>query len=456
MDMVAPAEPSDGQKSIRSTRLGRMAALAGTGAKVGVNYLKYYGKRAVGQDDRAQLDADNASDVYETFSQLKGGPLKLAQMLSIDRNLLPEAYSRQFAQAQYSAPPLSYPLVVRTFQRELGQKPTELFDSFSSTAAHGASIGQVHRARRGDHEYAVKVQYPGVADSLRSDLRVIKPIALQVLGLREKDVASYFAEVEARLTEETDYALELERSQELSAACAHLANVTFPSYHPELSTARILTMDWLDGQPLDRFADSDAPQEQRDRIGQALWDFYDFQIHELRLFHADPHPGNFLALEDGRLGVLDFGCTKQIEPEFYYQQFRFLDPRLAEDAEALQAALHDMAIYLPEDTAATRSLITEVAQQSLVLLAQPFHHEQFDFGEHDFMRAIYEMGENNPRREELRRMRGARGRADSIYVNRAYFGLYSLLTRLRARVRTQLPAWLRQEGEVLPPAPLTA
>jgi len=441
--MAAPRQEPQGQQEIRSTRLGRMAALAGTGAKVGVNYLKYYGKRAVGQDDRAQLDAANASDVYATFSQLKGGPLKLAQMLSIDKNLLPEAYSRQFSQAQYSAPPLSYPLVVRTFQRELGAKPTEVFDEFGQEAAHGASIGQVHRARKAGREFAVKVQYPGVADSLQSDLRVIKPIALQILGVREKDVAAYFAEVEARLLEETDYALELARSQELSAACAHLGDVVFPEYFPELSTRRILTMAWLDGEPLDRFADSGATQEQRDRVGQALWDFYDYQIHTLRLFHADPHPGNFLALADGRLGILDFGCTKAIEPEFYRRQFRFLDPRLAEDEAALQEALHEMNVYLPEDGEATRQLITDVARESLQLLAMPFHHEEFDFGAGDFMRAIYEVGENNSKHQELRRMRGARGQADSIYVNRAYFGLYSLLTRLRARVRTRRPEWLR-------------
>ncbi len=272
---------------------------------------------------------------------------------------------------------------------------------------------------------------------------VIKPIALQLLGLKEKDVAAYFTEVEARLTEETNYGLELERSQQLSAECAHLENVAFPQYYPEYSTPRILTMDWLKGLPLDRFADSDASQEDRDRIGQALWDFYDYQIHTLRLFHADPHPGNFLALEDGRLGILDFGCTKQIEEEFYYQQFRFLDPRLADDDAGLQEALHDMNVYLPEDDDRTRQLITEVAKESLYLLAQPFYGDEFDFGAQDFMQAIYEMGENNHRREELRQMRGARGRADSIYVNRAYFGLYSLLTRLRARVKTSLPAWLK-------------
>ncbi|MEM7603223.1 MAG: AarF/UbiB family protein, partial [Verrucomicrobiota bacterium] len=177
------------QTSIPSGKASRIAALAGAGAKVGVNYLKHYGKRAVGGgDDRTNLEEANAGAVYDTFSRLKGGPLKLAQMLSIDKNMLPDAFRTQFAQAQYSAPPLSYPLVVRTFKREFAKGPLDLFDAFSKSARHGASIGQVHQAIKGEKTFAVKVQYPGVADSLHSDLAVVKPVALQILGLSDMDV----------------------------------------------------------------------------------------------------------------------------------------------------------------------------------------------------------------------------------------------------------------------------
>ena len=190
-----------------------MAAFAGTGTRVGINYLKHYGQRSIGRAaDENDLHERNAEAVYKTFSELKGGPLKVAQMLSMDDNLLPAAYAGQFSKAQYSAPPLSYPLVVRTFRREMGLGPLEVFDTFSETALHGASIGQVHKASKDGSDYAVKVQYPGVAESLRSDLRIIKPVALQLIGVRERDVEGYFREVEARLLEETDYTLELRRS----------------------------------------------------------------------------------------------------------------------------------------------------------------------------------------------------------------------------------------------------
>jgi predicted unusual protein kinase regulating ubiquinone biosynthesis (AarF/ABC1/UbiB family) len=438
------------QESIRTTPLGRMAALGSAGARVGINYLKHYGRSALEgpmnevrrETLKEKLQEQNAEAVYETFSKLKGGPLKLAQMLSIDKSLLPPAFARQFAQAYSSVPPLSYPLVVKTFLREFGKQPLEIFEKFGREAAHGASIGQVHKASRGGKEYAVKVQYPGVAQSLRSDLKVIKPIALTVLGLKEADVELYFHEVETRLLEETDYVHELARSQELSMASSHLMGVRFPEYHPEFSSARILTSDWIDGVSIDSFADSDVGQTERDRIGQALWDFYSHQVHELLTFHADPHPGNFL-VHEGSLYVLDFGCTKKISNDFYQKQFRFLDPALLNNSSLLEAALRDLGVILPDDEPEKIAFIMDLSRTWLNLLAQPFREKVFDFGEPEFLQSIYELGEENRRANNLQSMSGQRGSPDTIYVNRAFFGLYSLLGRIKARVEVTLPSRLK-------------
>ena len=407
-----------------------------------MNYLKHYGRQAIsGQADSDALQERNASEVFRAFSELKGGPLKLAQMLSIDQSLLPPAYAKQFARAQYSTPPLSYPLVVRTFRREFGKDPRDIFDTFEPQAAHAASIGQVHRATVRGRAFAVKVQYPGVAESLRSDLGVVKPIALQILGLRERDVAAYFKEVEARLMEETDYEKELHSAMELSSACAHLPHIRFPEYHPEFSSRRVITMDWMDGEPFDVFADGPASQDHRNRIGQALWDFYAYQIHNLRHFHADPHPGNFLINGD-HLCVLDFGCTKTIGPDFYSKQFAFLDPTLETNPARLAAAMESMDILLPADTPAQRNHLTELCKKSRELLALPFRMGHFDFDNPAFMKSIYELGEENQKNGTLRGIRGQRGSADTIYLNRTFFGLYSLLARLRSCINTPLPEGL--------------
>ena len=252
---------------------------------------------------------------------------------------------------------------------------------------------------------------------------------------------SYFREVETRLLEETDYHHELERSVELTVASSHLKGVRFPAYHQEFSTGKILTSDWIDGMPLDRFADGKADQRERDIIGQALWDFYSHQVHVLMLFHADPHPGNFL-VKDSELWVFDFGCTKKISEEVYRKQFRFLDPRLERNPELLHQALRDLDVILLEDGPEEITTITSLCMTWIELLARPFREGIFDFGDPGFLKAIYEMGEESSRADYLRTMRGQRGSPDTIFVNRAFFGLYSLLGRLRARVRVDLPDWI--------------
>lgn len=427
------------QQSIPAGRASRITALAGAGAKVGVNYLKHYSKRVVGAGaDSEALSKANAGAIYDTFSKLKGGPLKLAQMLSIDRNILPDAYRKQFAQAQYSAPPLSYPLVVRTFKREFGKEPLAIFDTFTRSAVHGASIGQVHRATIGEERFAVKVQYPGVADSLDSDLAVVKPVALQILGLKSAEVAPYFEEVRERLLEETNYTLELERSMALSKATAkQVKGIRFPRYYSEYSNRRVLTMDWIDGQPLDLYAANETDQDRRNKVGQAIWDFYHFQIHHLKQFHADPHPGNFLVDDEGKVVVLDFGCTKQIGDDFHRDYFRFLDPEVVEDEAAFAAALETLEVISPEDSSRDRRFIIESARRGTRLLGKPFHEGSFDFADESYMASIFEMGEEQRRNQDFREVRPARGAADSIYLNRAYFGIYSLMGLLKAKIEAR-------------------
>ncbi len=183
--------------------------------------------------------------------------------------------------------------MVRTFQREFGKGPLEIFETFTQSAVHGASIGQVHRATIGDQVFAVKVQYPGVADSLSSDLAVVKPVALQILGLSGAEIEPYFAEVKKRLLEETDYRLELEKSMALSEQTKGVSGIRFPKYYPEYSNSRVITMDWIEGRQLDKFAMRETDQDKRNAVGQAVWDFYHFQIHELLAISRRSAPGEF-------------------------------------------------------------------------------------------------------------------------------------------------------------------
>ena len=187
------------------SKVQRASKFITTGAKIGSNYLKHYGKKLMNRElSRDQLHLDNANDIYNSLSELKGGALKVAQMLSMDKNLLPTAYQQKFAMAQYSAPPLSYPLVVKTFQKYFGKGPEDIFDSFTNRATNAASMGQVHQAVLKGKKLAVKIQYPGVGDSVKSDLAMVKPIALTMFKLNPVEYDEFIQEVETRMLEETD------------------------------------------------------------------------------------------------------------------------------------------------------------------------------------------------------------------------------------------------------------
>lgn len=424
--------------TIPASKVSRAMRFAKAGVKVGGNYVKHYAKRATGSKlDKDDLHAANASDLYEALGEMKGSVLKLAQMMSMDQGVLPTAYAKQFQMAQYSAPPLSGPLVRNTFRKYLGKTPEELFDRFEDKAVAAASIGQVHRAWIGDHPYAVKIQYPGVADSITSDIQMAKPFALRMLSVKEHEVKDYIEEVTSKLLEETDYTLELKQSIELTEQSAVLDHVRFAKYYPAYSSSRILVMDWIEGLPFDKFLATNPDQETRNRVGQALWDFYNFQIHALRKVHADPHPGNFLIDDSGQLWVIDFGCVKTLPDDFYNSYFGMLNDFEANNEAGIATHLENLRILLPTDDPSTRAFLQATFIEMAGIMAQPMFNETFDFGNPAYFATLYARGEELGKDPILRKIGAGRGPKDALYINRTYFGLYSMLHQLNATVNTR-------------------
>ncbi|MBA4166937.1 MAG: AarF/ABC1/UbiB kinase family protein [Chitinophagaceae bacterium] len=424
-------------EKIPVNKVQRASKFVTTGVRIGGNYLKHYAKKLVNSDiTREELHEDNAKDIYQSLSELKGSALKIAQMLSMDKNLLPSAYQQQFAMAQYSAPPLSYPLVAKTFQRYFGKSPDEIFDTFSHSASNAASMGQVHKATLNGKNLAVKIQYPGISDSVRSDLAMVKPIALSMFKINPVEYEEFIQEVELRMMEETDYVLELQRSMDLSQRTAHLKDLVFSKYYPEYSCSKILVMDWLEGRPLGDVLKKPLPQGVGDMLGQAMWDFYNFQIHELRALHADPHPGNFIITPDYKLGIIDFGCVKVIPEEFYNTYFELLDPSLLSDEARKESLFYKLRFIHPGDTKEDKAFFISIFTEMVELLARPFTVPVFDFSDEKYFAALYSFGEDISHLKPFRESKKARGVRDALYINRSYFGLYSILHDLGARIRT--------------------
>ena len=219
---------------IPTNKIDRASQLVKTGFKVGGNYIAYYGEKIVNPSlNKDKLNENNAEDIYDGLKNLKGSALKVAQMLSMDKSIMPQQYVDKFSLSQFSVPPLSAPLVRKTFKKYFGQYPEDLYDTFSPDAMNAASIGQVHKATKDGKNLAVKIQYPGVAESISSDLTMVKPFATRMFNLRGKDSEKYFREVEDKLLEETDYKLELKQSVSISNKCIEIANLRFPEYYPE-------------------------------------------------------------------------------------------------------------------------------------------------------------------------------------------------------------------------------
>jgi predicted unusual protein kinase regulating ubiquinone biosynthesis (AarF/ABC1/UbiB family) len=422
--------------SIPVGKVARAMKIAKAGTKMAQNTVAHFAKKSIGMEaKREDLDKNNARDLYRELGEMKGSVLKMAQMLSQDENLLPEAYQDQFKMAQYSAPPLSYPLVKKVFRQEFQKSPEEIFDHFEKDASHAASIGQVHVAMKDGQKLAVKVQYPGVADSISSDLKLVKPFASKVMGFNQREIEHYFSEVEMKMLEETQYSCEAAHGLRFSNMLSHRKELHFPKYFTAYSTDRILTMEYLEGQTLDVFA-KHASQAERNRIGKILWDVFDEQIRVHRSVHADPHPGNFQVGTDGRLQLLDFGCVKDIPESFFAPFFELMNPIILENPSQLEANLMQLDLIHPEDNPLEKKFFTEVYQDLILLLGRPFFQDRFDFGDPDFFRQIMSLSDRLQKSKIYKGSKKGRGQRDGLYVNRTYFGLYNLLRLLKADIQT--------------------
>jgi predicted unusual protein kinase regulating ubiquinone biosynthesis (AarF/ABC1/UbiB family) len=262
---------------------------------------------------------------------------------------------------------------------------------------------------------------------------MVKPIAMKMFKIKGEHSDVYFKEVEGKLLEETNYLLEFDQSQEVAAACEHIPNLQFPKYYKALSSKQIITMDWMEGIHLSEFTSINSNQELANILGQALWDFYSYQIHTLKKVHADPHPGNFLVSEKGRLIALDFGCMKILPEDFYIPYFELFNKDVLDDSELFQNKLLELEILRKDDTEEEINFFTKMFHDVLSFFTQPFREDTFDFSDADFFGNISAIGEQYFKSTRSKKMDASRGSRHFIYMNRTFFGLFSLMFDLKAK-----------------------
>jgi predicted unusual protein kinase regulating ubiquinone biosynthesis (AarF/ABC1/UbiB family) len=354
------------------------------------------------------------------------------------------------AEAQYNVPPMNRALVRKRIRDALGRMPELLFDDFESEAMAAASIGQVHRARLDDgRDVAVKVQYPNVRETVQSDLAVARTLFGRLV--RGGDIDAHFDEVRARLEEETDYLNEADNIAFFADQYARDGIVT-PQPVRDYTTETVLTMTYVEGRHLDAFLESDPDQATRDHYGQLLWDFLHRQVaSNQRTLHADAHPGNFLFRDDGRLGVIDFGCVKTFPQAFRDDMLRLYRARMADDEETITRLLHRLDILHDGLADDVRDEVRQFFDRYGSLLVEPYQQKQFDFGAPDFRERLHDCF------QEASRLREVVGSPHFIFLNKALVGLLNLLTQLTPRVdTTDSLALLNDELEALGHDPVSA
>ncbi|MFN8544324.1 MAG: AarF/ABC1/UbiB kinase family protein [Candidatus Binatia bacterium] len=362
---------------ITSGRTRRMLSVGGLTTSVGGSYLWQVLRRpfrSVESAEQALLATHirNAERVVARSAELRGAFMKVAQLLSMRGDLFPAEALDVLKVVQSSVPPMPYARVREVLVAELGGPPEQRFHRFEEEAFAAASLGQVHRAElRPGERVAVKVQYPGVADTVHQDLRNVRALLRVFAGIardimrQDVDVEAVATELEERLAEELDYRNEARNLVLFRRLLASDREVRVPAVHADLSTARVLTMEYLEGYPLQDVLAPGVDQETKDWVAKKLFVLLWRQLLELGVLHTDPHPGNYLVTHHPRLVLLDFGAVRRFEPAVRRGYLRLARGLLARDDREIGAACLDLGFTVgdPQGFVAIMHVICEPLEQ---------------------------------------------------------------------------------------------
>ncbi len=408
----------------RGLRLGRLAA--GTGVRAAVSRGKAALSRSSGADDASQASHQRSAEAMaEALGGMKGLALKLGQMISYADNDLPAPYRKVLARLQADAPTMDTDTVSAVVEEQLGRSPDALFASFDRRPLAAASIGQVHRATLPDgRDAVVKVQFPGVADAIRADIRngalLFAFGQLLFPNVKRSDLRDELTQV---LLEECDYEREADSQREFRALWEDHEVIAVPRVFDEFCAPRVLTSEYVTGQRFAEFA-ATATQDRKNRAGHAMLEFMLVSFVGHGLFNGDPHPGNYIFGDDGTVAFLDFGCVKHIPDALRGDFRRFLSSTIRNDAHGMLEVVRNLG-YAPPGSGMTGEQWLTVERY----VQRPWLHDREFTFDPEFIRGIWPVVLRNP---DMRKTGLPR---EFLFLNRLWFGLYAILVDLRATGR---------------------
>lgn len=412
----------DDDKKLKTGRFSRLAKLATMSAKLSGDVVSRGMKRLTGTqgDDASILGAGAAEKLVATLGDLKGLAMKIGQQMSMDPELLTPEVRRVIARLQNQAPPMPFSQVEEVIRSQLGKAPLEAFATFDEKPMASASLGQVHGATTHDgQKVAVKVQYPDIARALQSDLDNLGTMVnVFAASTRLTQGKSYFAEIRESMMDELDYRQEAERALRFEAASKVLPDLKVPRCLRELTAEKVLTLEFIEGPTLKEFINA-LPEDNAERfrvsrlVMRAVWG--PFMV--AGLIHSDPHPGNFILMADGRVGVLDFGAIKQLSPAWVDVNHRlFRHVVKGETFDAVKLSMESGFQF--DDPEGAREMVETV----LDIATRPPRSHDFDFKASDitkdmrnlFIKNAPKMGKIKPPRESVQFYRAVGGLSQNL------------------------------------------
>ncbi len=420
---------------------GRVRRSAKLGSIVGVQGARYAGTKAtnVGRSDEGskerleQRHLETAMKMVGALGQMKGAAMKLGQFASfIDTEFIPEEYreiyQEQLAKLRTDAPAMPWEKVEKVLLEEYDDEPvSELFAEFETEAFAAASIGQVHRAEMLDgRQVAVKIQYPGIAEALDADLRnagtLVRLARAIAPGLDAKAIAD---EIRERVMEELDYEYEAQNQRSFSRAYRDHPFIYVPDVITRLSRRRVLVTELVEGLDFEEI--KQLPDEERSRFGEIVFRGSFGSIYHLQHFNADPHPGNYILMHDGRVAFLDFGMTKKLDREQILLEQRAVDAATRDDPEALRESLHDLGFVKKPSKLDAERLLEHVRSIGGWYLED----REIEISAKRVMKIIEST--HDPRSEYFDLMRRESMPADELMGRRMEIGVVAVLGQLRAK-----------------------
>ena len=365
------------------------------------------------------------------MSYLRGATMKVGQMLANFPDIVPHEFVATLERLHYDAPPMHWSLLKELVHNELGDDPENVFAAFDKRAFAAASLGQVHRGcLKTGEDVAVKVQYPGIARTIRQDCRNLLFFLLPRRLSRDwENLQAQLDDLRLRLERETNYEQEAAMSERVRRLFHEDDGIVVPRVYAKYSTSRVLTMDYLEGKTIDEFMATDPPQELRNEFARKILLAWYRMLYAARLFYADIHPGNFLFLDDGRLGLIDFGFVLELD-EGMWEQFRRIDrPQTTGRRDDRITAMKEHNLI--SDEAADEERLLLIEQLCDWFWKCRYGRGEFDFGdEAEFKRGVDLM-------VQIGRKRYTRGRPYQLAISRQTFGVRSILYRLKAKLEVK-------------------